>query len=70
LAAAAGAATQGLTRVIFLAQLKHIPWDRGAFKDGLGGVWEGSGDIKEYQGVFRVYLVTETAQVELESGRV
>ena len=29
-----------------------------------------SGGIKEYQGVFMVYLVSETAQVELRSGRV
>ena len=26
--------------------------------------------IKEYQGVFRVFFVSETAQVELRSGRV
>jgi hypothetical protein len=29
-----------------------------------------SGGMKEYQGVFRVYSVSETAQVELKSGRV
>ena len=29
-----------------------------------------SGGIKEYQGVFTVYFVSETAQVELRSGRV
>ena len=29
-----------------------------------------SGGIKEYHGVFRVYFVSETAQVELRSGRV
>ena len=29
-----------------------------------------SGGIKKYQGVFRVYFVSETAQVELTSGRV
>jgi hypothetical protein len=34
------------------------------------GVYEVSGGIKEYQGVFRVYFVSETAQVELKSGRV
>jgi hypothetical protein len=28
-----------------------------------------SGFIKEYQGVFRLYFVSETAQVELRSGR-
>ena len=29
-----------------------------------------SGGIKEYQEVFRVYFVSETAQVELNSERV
>jgi len=29
-----------------------------------------AGDLKEYQGVFRVYFVSERAQVELKSGRV
>jgi len=29
-----------------------------------------SGVIEEYQGVFRVYFVLETAQVELKSERV
>jgi len=28
-----------------------------------------SGGVKEYQGVFRVYFVSETAQVELTSGQ-
>ena len=36
------------------------------FRGRLGGVR----GIKEYQGVFRVYFVSETAQVELKSGRV
>ena len=36
----------------------------------LGGAEEVIGGIKEYQGVFRVYFVSETAQVELNSGRV
>jgi len=34
------------------------------------GVEEVSGDIEEYQGVLRVYVVSDTAQVELRSGRV
>jgi len=29
-----------------------------------------SGGMKQYQGVFRVYFVSETAQAELRSGRV
>ena len=28
------------------------------------------GGVKEHYGVFRVYFVSETAQVELKSGRV
>jgi hypothetical protein len=36
----------------------------------LGGVEEVSGGIKEYQMVFRVYFESETAEVELRSGRV
>ena len=62
--------SQGLTLVHFSAQLKRILSDRGALRDCLGDVWEVSGRIKEYQGVFRVYLVSGTAQVELKSGRV
>jgi hypothetical protein len=61
---------QGLTFVQFSAQFKRILSDRGACRDCLGGVKEVSGGIKEYQGVFRVYFVSETAQVELRSGRV
>jgi hypothetical protein len=49
---------QGLTLVHFSAQLKRILWDRGAFRDCLGGVLEVSGGIKEYQGVSRVYFVS------------
>ena len=59
-----------LTLVHFSAQLKRILWDRGAFRGCLGGVQEVSGGNKEYQGVFRVYFMSETAQVELRSGRV
>ena len=61
---------QGLTLIHFSAQLKRILWNEGAFRGCSGGVWELSGGIKEYQGVFRVYFVSETAQVELGSGRV
>jgi len=46
---------QGLTLVHISAQLKRILWNWGAVRGYLGGVWE-SGGIKEYQGVFRVYL--------------
>jgi hypothetical protein len=61
---------QGLTLVHFSAQLKRVLWDRGAVRDCSGGVQEVSGVNKEYQGVFRVYFVSETAQVELRSRRV
>jgi len=61
---------QGLTLVHFSAQLEQILSDRGAFRDCLGGVWEVLGGVEEHQGVFRVYFVSETAQVELRSGRV
>ena len=61
---------QGLTLVHFSAQRKRILWDRGAIRGCLGGFQELSGGVKEYQGVFRVYFVSETAQVELRSGRV
>ena len=60
----------GVTLVHFSDQLKRILWDRGAIRGCLGGVYEVARGIKEYQGVFRVYDVSETAQVELRSGRV
>jgi len=40
------------------------------FRGCRGGVQEVSGGIEEYEGVFRVYFVSEMAHVELESGRV
>ena len=61
---------QGLTLVHFSARLKRILRHRGAFGGCFGDVEEVSGGIKEYQRVFGVYLVSETAQVELKSGRV
>ena len=58
---------QGLTLVHFSAQRKHFLWDwesiYGLFRGCSGGVWG-------CQGVLRVYFVSGTAQVELESGRV
>ena len=61
---------QGLTLVNFSAQLKRILSERGAFKHCFGGVYEVSRGIQEYQGVFRVNFVSETAQVELKIGRL
>ena len=58
---------QGLTLIHFSAQRKRFLWDKGClfelFKGCLGGV-------RGYEGVFRVYIVSETAQLELKSGRV
>ena len=51
------ACCQGLTLVHFSAQLERILWDRGAFRGCLQVVWEVSGGVMVYQGVFRVYLV-------------
>ena len=61
---------QGLTLVQFSAQLKRILPDRCPFRCDLRGVYEVSGGVKVYQGVFRLYCVSETAQGELRSGRV
>jgi hypothetical protein len=63
------ASIQGLTLVHFPAQLERILWERGAFRGYLRDAQEVSGGIQEYQGVFRVYFVSETAQVKLRSGR-
>ena len=59
---------QGLTLVHFPAQRKRFLWDRGCVQGLFRGCSGGGG----YYGVFtsRVYFVSETAQVELESGRV
>ena len=57
---------QGLTLVHFSAQLKRFLWDRGCIYGLLWGVLRCWG----YQRVFWVYLVSETAQVELRSGGV
>ena len=61
------AVRQGLTLVHFSAQRERFLWDRGCaqglFGGCLGGVWG-------YYGVSTVYFVSETAQVELKSGRV
>jgi len=58
---------QGPTLVHFSAQLRRIVWDRGSMKglsrDCLGG-------LREYYGVCRMCFVSDTAQVELKSGRV
>jgi hypothetical protein len=69
-AAAAMTSRQGLALVHLSAQRKRFLWNGGAFRGCLRVVWEMSGGIKEYQGVFRVYFVAETARAELRSGRV
>ena len=50
------ATNQGLTLVHFSAQLKRMLWDRCAIRGCLGGVYDVSGGIQEYQGVFVVIL--------------
>ena len=58
---------QGPTLVHLSAQQKRFLWDRGCIQ----GLFRGcSGGIKGHCGVCRVYFVSETAQVELNSGRV
>ena len=60
---------QGLTLVHFSAQLKRILWDRGAFRVCLGGVEKCHGVFKSIRGCLGCNFVSETAQVELRSGR-
>jgi len=60
-------ARQGLTLVHFSAQLKRFLWNKGCFQ----GLFTGcSSGVRGHEGVCRVYFVSETAQVELKSGRV
>jgi len=57
----------GLTLVHVSAQLKRLLWDRGCTE----GLFKGCiGDVEGHTGMFRVYFVLKTAQVELKSGRV
>jgi len=60
-------AVQRLTLVHFSAQRKLFVWDRGFIQ----GLFRGcSGGVRGYLGVSWVCLVSETAQVELNSERV
>jgi hypothetical protein len=58
---------QGLTLVHFLAQRKRFLWNRGCLSGLIMGC---AGGMRGYYAVFRVYFVSETAQVALKSGRV
>jgi len=58
---------QGLTLVNCSAQCKRCLWDRGCIQGLFGGFL---GGVRGYWGVFRVYFVSETSQVELRCGRV
>ena len=58
---------QGLTLVHFSAQLKHFEWDMGCVYRLFRGC---TGGVRGCEGVLRMYFVSETAQVELKSGRV
>jgi len=58
---------KGLTLVHFSAQRKRFLWDRWCIQ----GLFKGcSGGMRRCSGALRVYFVSETAQVELKSGRV
>ena len=58
---------QGLTLVHFSAQLERFLWDKGCMQ----GLFRWCvGGFRGYEGVLRVYFVSENAQVELKSGRV
>ena len=61
------ASSQGLTLIHFSAQLERFVWNRGCIQGGVRGC---SGGIRGYCGVCGVYFVSETAQVELKTGRV
>jgi hypothetical protein len=57
---------QGLTLVHFSAQLERFVWDRGARRDCVARIKGVLGGVKGVKGVF----VSDTAQVELRSGRM
>ena len=59
-------AAQGLTLVHFSAQRKRFCGIGVAFMGCFGGC---AGDVMGYEGLFKVYSVSETAQLELKSGR-
>jgi len=61
------ASSQGLTLVHFPAQGKRFPWDRGCTQGLCRGCF---GGVRGYEGGFRLYFVSETAQVEPKSGGV
>jgi len=63
---AAAAANQGLTPVHFSTQRKRFLWDRVCIKGLFRGCFGGVRGYWGCQGVFRVYYVSETAQVELK----
>jgi hypothetical protein len=58
---------QGFTLVHFSAQRKRFVWDRECIQGLFGVCLVG---VRGYEGVPRVYFVSETAQVELKDGRV
>jgi len=58
---------QGLTLVHFSAQLERFVWDRG-YAEWLCNLCEGV--VRGCSGCVGCFIVTDTAQVELRSGRV
>jgi len=61
------ASEQGLTLVHFSAQRKRFLCDMGCISELFKGCLASG---RGYQGVFRVYFVSERALFELKSGRV
>ena len=57
----------GRTLVHFSAQRERFPWDGGCMQGLISGCLEG---VRGHKGASGVYFESETAQVELKSGRV
>jgi len=61
---------RGLHSFTFRLNVSAFCGTGGAFRGCSGGVQGYYGVLRGYQGVSRVHFVSETAQVELRSGRV
>jgi len=59
--------TKGLTHIQFSAQRKRFLWGRGSIQGLFRGYY---GGVRGCYGLLRRYFESETAQVELKSGRV
>jgi hypothetical protein len=58
---------RGLHSSTFRLNVNGFLWDRGCIQELFRGCLAG---LRAYQGVFTIYMVSETAQVELKSARV